>query len=319
MNQTTRAGADSSAGRRRPFSLLIGVGFVSLGLVLLVGVGLYQAYNVHARSQLEELNFTVDGPAVGPQPARADVAFLEGAQQAFGKLAAFRPSPDDSSLDNSSAISQPPPAEADRLPSPVLAYAAAYPGVQMHPKYWGQPLWAGTDLLLDESLPDGYRPLLASDVKTSIETTGQARRIRISTIGVDAEVSELRILDLGDSRAYETPNNVVGHIPETSNPGESGNSWFFGHLESPLKGEGSVFRRLPEISKHIKNGDTVYVGIDNDDTGYLYRVTAGRVIHRDDLRIYDSEDATITLVTCVPRLDYSHRFLVTAELVAIRN
>ena len=54
-----------------------------------------------------------------------------------------------------------------------------------------------------------------------------ATRILVPSIGLDSGVNELAILDLGDSRAYETPVNSVGHIPQSANSGEA-----FGLLRS---------------------------------------------------------------------------------------
>ena len=147
-----------------------------------------------------------------------------------------------------------------------------------------------------------------------------AVHIRIPSIGVDSEVATLAILDLGDSKQYETPDHVVGRIPKTSNPGEAGNTWLFGHLESPIRGEGNVFRRLPDIPEILKNGDPVYVTLLNmDGEEFMYQITSTTVVHRDDLSLYDTEDATVTLVACVPRLIYDHRILVSGKLVGIRK
>jgi LPXTG-site transpeptidase (sortase) family protein len=132
----------------------------------------------------------------------------------------------------------------------------------------------------------------------------------------------LAIVDLGNSRSYETPKNTIGHIPETADPGELGNGWFFGHLESPFRGEGNVFQRLPEIVDLLRQfadvGEgAVYVVVESDTGEYLYEVVATQVVHADELRLYDTDGVYITLVTCVPRLDYSHRLLVTAKLVGV--
>ena len=137
---------------------------------------------------------------------------------------------------------------------------------------------------------------------------------------MDSEVANLAIIDLGDSSQYETPKHVVGRIPRASNPGEVGNTWLFGHLESPIKGEGNVFRRLPEIPSLLNAGDDVYVSILNEDGDeYLYHVTETEVVNQDDLVLYETDDPTITLVACVPRLVYDHRILVTAKLVGVKR
>ena len=151
-------------------------------------------------------------------------------------------------------------------------------------------------------------------------TLSDATHIRIPSIGVDSAVTTLAILDLGDSKEYETPAHVVGRIPDTSNPGEMGNTWLFGHLESPIRGEGNVFRRLPEIPEILKNGDPVYVALLNEaGEEFMYQVTNTKVVHRDDLALYQTDDSTITLVTCVPRLIYDQRLVVSGKLVGIRK
>ena len=127
-------------------------------------------------------------------------------------------------------------------------------------------------------------------------------------------------MDIGDSRQYETPAHVVGRIPQTSNPGEMGNTWLFGHLESLIRGEGNVFHRLPEIPNLLNSGDPVYVSLENQDGDeFLYQITATRVVRQEDLALYDTDDSTITLVACVPRLIYDHRIVVTGKLVGVKR
>ena len=85
-------------------------------------------------------------------------------------------------------------------------------------------------------------------------------------------------------------------------------------------GEGNVFQRLPDIPKILKDGDPVYVSLLNDDGDeFLYQVTETEVVYKDDLELYQTEDSTVTLVACVPRLIYDHRILVTGKLVGIRR
>ena len=203
----------------------------------------------------------------------------------------------------------------------IASYNSLYPGYQMHPKYWDRPLSAGSAPYSYGVVrrPDGFIRLSASDGVPK-GTAPDAAQIRIPSIGVDSEVANLAIIDLGDSSQYETPKHVVGRIPRASNPGEVGNTWLFGHLESPIKGEGNVFRRLPEIPSLLNAGDDVYVSILNEDGDeYLYHVTETEVVNQDDLVLYETDDPTITLVACVPRLVYDHRILVTAKLVGVKR
>ena len=201
-------------------------------------------------------------------------------------------------------------------------YAASYAGMEVHPKYWHEPLRAAADVRVAVGLPEGFEPASAHDSHRFSVPKTEARRLSIPSIGVDSDVKELAIVDLGSSRSYETPKNTIGHIPETADPGELGNGWFFGHLESPFRGEGNVFQRLPEIADLLRQfaevGEgAVYVVVESDTGDYLYEVVATQVVHADELRLYDTDGVYITLVTCVPRLDYSHRLLVTAKLVGV--
>ena len=203
----------------------------------------------------------------------------------------------------------------------IYAYNAIYPGYRMHPKYWDRPWEAGADDYAYGAVkhPDGYVSVMSGHGAARGESP-VANRIVIPSINVDSEVETLAIIDIGDSRQYETPKHVVGRIPNTSNPGELGNGWLFGHLESPIRGEGNVFQRLPEIPALLNTGDPVYVSLLNaDGDEFLYQVTATKVVHQDDLALYDTEDAAITLVACVPRLVYDHRLLVTGKLVGIKR
>ena len=145
-----------------------------------------------------------------------------------------------------------------------------------------------------------------------------ATRIRIPAIEVDAVVDELRIRKLGDSLAWETPKKVVGHIPRTAKAGAAGQGWYFGHLESPLRGEGNVFARLPELP-NLAVDSPIYIFLETADRHYAYQVYVTEVVYEDDIALTDTGSHDITLVTCTPRFYYDHRLLVTAALVGIRD
>ena len=330
---------------KRP-SGAIGIAMIAVGLIIIIAVGSYYGYRAYAHSKLDQLNVALDGPATLPSGAALD-GFVPvesaGSPDAGDDVArdTALASPDDAGQAGSDSpvglsagsahVADPTGGATDRTdgsregsagsPSLVSLYGSIYPGAQMHPKYWTQPLWAGSDILVPRSPgpPDGYRVPMTSDLVLARGQRPTAQRILVPLIGVDSAVDELQILDLGDSRSYETPDNVVGHIPETSNPGESGAGWFFGHLESPIRGEGNVFTHLPRIPELLKDGDPVYVTIESEDGTFLYQVTETTQVHEDDLRLFDTERSTIILVACVPRLVYDHRLLVTARLVGVKS
>ena len=308
----------------------LGIAMVLAGAILLTLVSGYYAYTASARSQLEEYNFAVAQPtqaalAIQPESPRAAAA------NPTESIAI--PSESDKPIAHSVSVEEPAkpfiaaaPANQQVSARPAESYSALYPAIYIHPKFWAQPLWAGGEPYVynpanpDAALPDGFRAVSATDDALRRGDGSLTSRIAIPLIDVNSEIQELQILNLGDSRAYETPKHLVGHIPQSPNPGELGNAWYFGHLESPIKGEGNVFHRLPEIPDLLRDGDDVFVELENiDGRIYLYKTTRTEVLHEDDLELYGSDTAQLTLVACVPRLVYDHRIVVTAELVGIKD
>ena len=324
-----------SAGSLRPGRML-GVVMVVAGAILLTLVSGYYAYSANARSQLDELNFAATPPAppslhassrVQPQPGPAlaqTTSASASVESAPAGIAATVPN---------SAVSSPPQttrqtgqANQEGSTLPPSSYTALYPGTHIHPKFWAQPLWSGGEPYVynpsnpGAGLPDGFRAVSALDDALRRGEGTLTSRITIPLIEVESEITELAIVNLGDSRAYETPKHLVGHIPQSPNPGEIGNGWYFGHLESPIKGEGNVFHRLPEIPDLLRDGDDVFVELESvDGRVFLYKATRTEVMHQDEFRFYGSDMAQITLVACVPRLVYDHRIVVTAELVGVKD
>ena len=200
----------------------------------------------------------------------------------------------------------------------VARFARLYPGNLLNPKYWSEPEWAGSDPFGGPTIPEGFIPVLSPDLFQDFDPVSNATGMRIPAINVDSTVQELEILDLGDQREYQTPDNTVGHIPQTATPGQQGSGWFFAHLESFVAGEGSIFRRLPEITELIKQ-DPVDVYITTENIEFIYRVTGTSQVHQDDLKLSSAKDAQIILVTCWPSRVYDQRVLVSATLIAYRE
>lgn len=146
-----------------------------------------------------------------------------------------------------------------------------------------------------------------------------ATRIRIPALALDSHIAELGVVRTDDSASWETPKHVVGHIPTTANAGSGGQGWYFGHLESPIRGEGSVFRRLPEVTQLLKDDPDrpVYVFLESGGHSFAYRIYNVEVVSQEELEVADSGTHDITLVTCTPRFVYDQRLLVTAALVGV--
>lgn len=168
------------------------------------------------------------------------------------------------------------------------------------------------------SLPPGFEPIEFSEA-APLPPVAPATAMRIPLLDIHSAVVELSIVDLNDRRAYQTPDNTIGHIPETPDAGEPGQGWYFGHTESPVLDEGSVFFNLQKIPELLRDGREVEIITDNGAQQFLYRVTATRVVHEDDLTLAHGDGHQIHLVSCIPRLVYDHRLIVDAQLIARKS
>ena len=314
-----------------------GLFLLALGLLLLAGTGAYYGYAAKARADLDKLNFTVpeaitDGPAASSELSsppfgaaedlssdRSSVPSLPGGESPSDLLTI----PDEDVSETGISPSTDSAAGESDLAENLAAAIANQQlqlGESLPASFWANPLYYEPISYVEQTLLQGFTPM---DMSQAPPVGSQAAPQRIiipaSEIDVDSMVSPLQILNLGDSRAYETPKNTVGHIPESANPGEHGGSWFFGHLESPIMGGGAVFYDLPKIPSLLREGKKVYIITDNGTHQFLYQVVKTTVVHQNDMALHDSGQATIHLVACVPRLVYDHRLIVTGQLVGVKN
>ena len=339
-----------------------GVLLVAIGAIFLSAGIAYYAYAYKARSDLDKLNYSLPGPilqqtevpALGLPLAEAgsrtagqfpfistSVSSVDAGSQeeislivqtspaSVGDLGA-EPATVPSVTDFGESTGQPDGAEP-QLSSSVIATQQLYPGEAIKATYFSNPLEYEPASYIEASLIQSFSPI-DPDAVAAVGTLPAPTRIIIPSVGVDSGVSGLDILDLGDSRAYTTPKNTVGHIPQTANPGERESSWYFGHLESPIAGEGNVFYNLPKIPELLKRQD-VYVIVENGKGSYLYRITEAFVVHQDDLSLdyeylqglrpeyahLDPGGANIHLVTCVPKWVYDSRLVISGTLVGERT
>lgn len=313
------------------------VGLIVLGILTLGISSSYYAYVWLSMSKLESLNYESpilyksDLRTLKTAPVKSNVPKTYTENEAHSPPVGLGPknnsdstflNPLDPDLsDQRVSRADMPAATAQSLKKPF-----AHQTMLIHPKFWSDPYWSdgeyydfdpGDSQNENGALPTGYQA-----IKNIDRPIGHPPPIYISipSVKISSNIEPLGIIDLNNSLSYETPKKIVGHIPESANPGEQGNLWLFGHLESPIKGEGNVFRRLPDIPDLLREGDPVYVEVENN-TGqiYLYVVTKTQIIHHNEFDLYNSEASTITLVACVPKLVYDHRILVTGTLVGVKN
>lgn len=196
--------------------------------------------------------------------------------------------------------------------TPSLATLGEVYGVSnTAPQDWDNPLWAKGSGGASEFLP-------LSELDLPESGLAPATFVRIPIIGLEARTIELGIITTEEGHIqYESPIFDVGIIPGHTTPGEQGNTWLFGHLESPLKGEGAVFRDLPKLHDLIRQ-EPVYVIVDSADGSFLYQATEFRILPKEDVHFWGSDGRTATLVCSWPRFVYDERVVVTAELVGAR-
>ena len=300
---------------QRRFFRFSGIFIFLLGAVLLAASGAYYGYAANARADLDRLNVTApEGMStLASMATDAGSGLLD--QGALGMALA---EPIASSAADGGPISPKPAKLRPQLPAIAIGSQRLFPGESLLASAWSDPRFYAPLSYREDVLLQGFAPMEYSEIPAT-GTLPVATRIIVPSIGVDSTVEELEILDFGGSRAYETPDHTVGHIPETANAGETGGSWFFGHTESPMLGEGSVFFNLQKIPEKLRNGEEVFIITDNGRSQYLYRATSSQVVHHSDMRLYDTGLATIHLVSCVPRLVYDHRLIINGELVAQKS
>ena len=190
-----------------------------------------------------------------------------------------------------------------------------YGGLGVSPQDWVNPLWAEDQD--DQQLTSVYLPVSEVDLPES--GLSPATLVRIPAIGLQSETIVLGTFTTDDGHLkFESPVFDVGIIPNHTNPGEVGNTWLFGHLESPLKGEGAVFRDLHKVHDFLRRGEPVYIIVDTDDGSFLYQATEFRILPQEDVYFWGSDGRTATLVSSWPRFKYDERVVVTAELVGVR-
>ena len=134
-------------------------------------------------------------------------------------------------------------------------------------------------------------------------------RLQIPSIDLDSKVVPVgtKVDDRG-STLWETAAFAVGHHTGSGLPGENGNVVLSGHISSPR--EGAVFNKLPKVQK----GDGIIVS--TPDRQFLYVVVESKSVTPDAVDVLDQTDqAMVTMITCVPDGVYSHRLIVRAEAV----
>jgi LPXTG-site transpeptidase (sortase) family protein len=146
-------------------------------------------------------------------------------------------------------------------------------------------------------------------------------RLELPSIGLDTSVIELgwtsKTLDTGEIYSeWEDADNAAGWHKNSQRPGFGGNVVLSGHNNIM----GAVFRELDLL----KRGDTAYLYVDHQKFEYVVdkvlivpeKFATEEQRQKNFAYIEQSDDERLTLVSCWPRDDNTHRIIVVARPVA---
>lgn len=154
--------------------------------------------------------------------------------------------------------------------------------------------------------PVERQPLLAGEEQITLARN--ATRIRIASLGIDAEIRTVGYVFENGALQYDVPRFGAGQYVGTAAPGEKGNSVIAGHVAS--RSGPAVFENLSKV----RPGEIVEVF--RGDQVFRYLVTEIRVVAPEATAVMaQTQDATLTLITCSLDQNYSKRFVVVGKLL----
>lgn len=124
-------------------------------------------------------------------------------------------------------------------------------------------------------------------------------------IGIDRIDVELPILE---GATKQNMKHAAVHISETSLPGQPGNAAIAAHRAHTT---GRLFNRLNEVVL----GDEIKIRRHGQE--YLYEVIRIKIVEPTDISVLNNEgdDRLLTLITCDPLINPTHRLIVQARMM----
>lgn len=161
-----------------------------------------------------------------------------------------------------------------------------------------------------------WRPAVPAESNPVEFTTGAqsaltpmfASRVVIRSVGIDAEVRPVGLVFTAGKLQYDVPYVEAGQYAGTAQPGHPGNAVIGGHVSR--RGAPGVFSKLPKVVA----GDVVEVF--RGGQVFRYSVTEIRVVASDATGVMSqTQDATLTLITCFPDDQLRERLVVVGKLM----
>ena len=152
----------------------------------------------------------------------------------------------------------------------------------------------------ESEIPEHLRNLVSVRATAAVPVdsgTGRIIRIGIAAIGVDAPVVQ------GDD--WEALKTGVGLNASSGIPGKAGNVILSGHNDI----FGQVFRELDRLVP----GDEILLLTEKN--AYTYIVTGTQIVQPSQVEVMrQTEDSTLTLISCYPYLVDTQRIVISASL-----
>ncbi|RAR44396.1 class D sortase [Paenibacillus sp. MDMC362] len=138
------------------------------------------------------------------------------------------------------------------------------------------------------------------------EQTGYEEGSPIGIITISKLELELPILE---GATQSNMKNAAAHVTGTARLGEAGNAAIAAHRAHKT---GRLFNRLNELTY----GDEIIIKTDGREL--IYRVGQISIVEPTDVSVLegDADEQIITLITCDPLYEATHRLIVQAELVS---
>lgn len=187
---------------------------------------------------------------------------------------------------------------------PTEATAARYAGLEEHREVRAE--------VRGEAPPPSVHELALPPAPTPVLYDASVTRLRIPSIGVDADVIPMNLLPDGTMDSPPGPDPVAWY-DFTGKPGLGGNAVFSGHVDYVGRGP-AVFWDL----RKLVEGDLIEVLL-ADGTRIEYRVTASQLYDVTTIPMGEvvapTPTESVTLITCGGTFeagDYTHRLVLRA-------
>lgn len=156
------------------------------------------------------------------------------------------------------------------------------------------------DLLVPDETPRQTAEATAQTEATPKPTALNA----IATIKIPSIKLTLPVLE---GATQKNMKYAAAHLKETTPLGAVGNAAIAAHR---MRAKGSLFNRLDEV----KIGDKIIIETKNET--FTYTVNKVSIVEPTDVSVlnYNQTDKRLTLITCDPIVDPTHRLIVHAEM-----